>query len=147
MSQLRKGQGSVSNIQMMSVRSDPSSLLFSFAPPSFSFSSSFQNWLALLCYCPPTPSHFFHYHSCPALFAFLLHLANLPWPHSQDYEEGEINIKWTKVWERLHKMRHSSWKIVWNRCWILNTTTAEGWGVNVHENSFYDRRMFTSCSL
>jgi len=58
-------------------------------------------------------SHFFHYHSCPALFAFLLLSADFPWPHSPpDYEEGKRKIKWTKVWEHLHKMRHSSWKIV-----------------------------------
>lgn len=61
--------------------------------------------------------HFFHYCSCPALFAFPLLLADFPWPHSHlDYGRGERNIKWTKVWEHLHEMRHSGWKIVQNGC-------------------------------
>lgn len=120
----------------------PLSTLFIHPNIIFFFFYSFQSWLAMLCY------HFiplfFHYHSCSALFDFLLLSADFPWPHSHlDYEGGERNIRRTKMWEHLHEMRRSSWKNSLKQvCWILNTkksvlgcgkslTTAEGWGVIV----------------
>lgn len=112
MSQLRKGQEVRHQHPNDVCPLWPFSLLFSFTPPSFSFSSpSFQNRLALLHYrfFPP-------FLSLPLLPSFVCFSSSFSWlpmtSFAPDYEEGERNIKWTKVWEHLHKMRHSSWKIV-----------------------------------
>lgn len=143
MSQLRKGQ-KVSHQHPNDICPLwPLSLLFSFTPTSFSFSStpSKADW-------PCCVIIFFPFLSLPfllsTLFAFLLLSADFPWPHSHlDYEGGERNIRRMKVWVHLHEMRRSSWKnSVKQVCWILNTTksvlgcsksftTAEGWRVIV----------------
>lgn len=115
--------------------------------------------LFLFSYFPELTGHaviiFFQFLSLLLLPCFVCFYSSFSWL----YEKGKINIICIKTWENLLKLRYSRWKnSVKQVCWILNTaksilgcsksfTTAEGWEVIVHENSFYNRRMFISCSL